>query len=69
MFNESINFNISYGKIGANKDDVEKVAALADIHSKVLVHCKSEGRDSFYNSVPVVPRINSRHPVLDCCVT
>ena len=37
MFNESINFNISYGRIGANQEDVEKVAALADIHSKVLM--------------------------------
>ena len=38
MFNERINFNISYGRVGADQDDVEKVAALADIHSKVLTH-------------------------------
>ena len=42
MFNKSINFNISYGSIGADQDDVERVAALADIHSKVLTHSKNE---------------------------
>jgi len=42
LFNESINFNISYGRIGANQEGVEKVAALADIHSKVLMDSKTE---------------------------
>ena len=36
LFNESIQFNISYGRIGASLIDVQEVAALADIHKKVL---------------------------------
>ena len=35
LFNESIQFNISYGRIGASLVDVQEVAALADIHAKV----------------------------------
>ena len=35
LFNESIQFNISYGRIGASLADVQEVAALADIHTKV----------------------------------
>ena len=35
LFNESIQFNISYGRIGASLVDVPEVAALADIHAKV----------------------------------
>ena len=37
LFNESIQFNISYGRIGASLVDVQEVAALADIHKKVPV--------------------------------
>ena len=36
LFNESIQFNISYGRIGASLADVQEVAALADIHTKVF---------------------------------
>ena len=36
LFNESIEFNISYGRIGASLADVQEVAALADIHAKVF---------------------------------
>ena len=36
LFNESIQFNISYGRIGASLADVQEVAALADIHAKVF---------------------------------
>ena len=38
LFNESIQFNISYGRIGASLADVQEVAALADIHTKVSIH-------------------------------
>ena len=44
LFNESIQFNISYGRIGASLVDVQEVAALADIHAKVSSdtnHCQS----------------------------
>ena len=37
LFNESIQFNISYGRIGASLADVQEVAALADIHTKVSI--------------------------------
>merc|ERR1719341_1457796 len=36
LFNETIQFNISYGRIGASLADVQEVAALADIHTKVM---------------------------------
>ena len=36
LFNETIQFNIGYGRIGAGQMEVEEVAALADIHSKVM---------------------------------
>ena len=41
LFNESIQFNISYGRIGASLIDVQEVAALADIHKKVPVPIQS----------------------------
>ena len=41
LFNESIQFNISYGRIGASLVDVQEVAALADIHKKVPVPIQS----------------------------
>ena len=41
LFNESIQFNISYGRIGASLVDVQEVAALADIHKKVPVAIQS----------------------------
>ena len=36
LFNESILFNIGYGRIGAGQSEVEEVAELADIHRKVM---------------------------------
>ena len=36
LFNDSIQFNISYGRIGASLAEVKEVAALADIHVKVF---------------------------------
>ena len=41
LFNDSIQFNISYGRIGASLVDVQEVAALADIHKKVPVVIQS----------------------------
>jgi hypothetical protein len=36
LFNETIEFNIAYGRIGAGEDEVEEVARLADIHMRVV---------------------------------
>lgn len=35
LFNETIQFNIGYGRIGAGQTEIEEVASLADIHNKV----------------------------------
>ena len=66
MFNESINFNISYGRVGADQDDVEKVAALADIHSKVLTLLARLSRSN--NFVQVASRTSLTVCLLDCVV-
>ena len=50
LFNESIQFNISYGRIGASLVDVQEVAALADIHKKVPVAIQSFDFHSFEKS-------------------
>ena len=36
LFNDSIEFNLRYGKTDANKDEIENAARLAKIHDKIL---------------------------------
>lgn len=36
LFNNSIYYNIEYGKIGANADEVYEAARMADIHDRIL---------------------------------
>ena len=35
LFNESIEFNINYGKIGSTIEEIKDVASLADVHEKI----------------------------------
>jgi ATP-binding cassette subfamily B (MDR/TAP) protein 6 len=36
LFNDSIGFNIGYGRIGASQHEIEKCAAMAQIHDRIL---------------------------------
>ena len=36
LFNDIIRYNIRYGKVGANDEEVEKAAEYADIHERIL---------------------------------
>ena len=35
LFNESIEFNINYGKIGSTIKEIKDVASLADVHENI----------------------------------
>ncbi|KAJ8675764.1 hypothetical protein QAD02_011550 [Eretmocerus hayati] len=36
LFNDTIAYNIEYGRIGATKEEIEEAAKLADIHERIL---------------------------------
>lgn len=44
LFNDSIQYNIRYGRIGASDQDVEEAARAADIHERILTFPDGELR-------------------------